>query len=35
LFPTDSFVELDGSCVIALDEDGAVALRDLLIEWLG
>lgn len=26
---------VDGSCVITLDEDGAVAMRDLLIEWLG
>jgi hypothetical protein len=24
-----------GPCVITLDEDGAVAMRDLLIEWLG
>jgi hypothetical protein len=23
------------SCVIALDEGGAVEMRDLLIEWLG
>lgn len=24
-----------GSCVITLDEDGAVAVRDVLIDWLG
>jgi hypothetical protein len=24
-----------GACVITLDEDGAVAVRDTLIEWLG
>ncbi len=24
-----------GSCVIALDEDGGIALRDTLTEWLG
>lgn len=24
-----------GACVITLDEDGAVAVRDVLIEWLG
>lgn len=24
-----------GSCVIALDEDGALAIRDTLTEWLG
>jgi hypothetical protein len=24
-----------GSCVISLDEQGAVTLRDLLTEWLG
>jgi hypothetical protein len=26
---------VDGSCVICLDEDGATALRDTLMEWLG
>jgi hypothetical protein len=24
-----------GSCVIALDEEGATTLRDILTEWLG
>lgn len=24
-----------GVCVITLDEDGATAMRDVLIEWLG
>jgi hypothetical protein len=26
---------VDGSCVITLDEEAALALRDLLTEWLG
>ncbi len=25
----------DGSCVLRLDEDAAIALRDALTEWLG
>ncbi len=26
---------VDGGCVIALDENGALAMRDTLTEWLG
>jgi len=26
---------VDGSCVLTLDEDEAIALRDALIAWLG
>lgn len=26
---------VDGSCVITLDENGALTLRDMLTEWLG
>jgi hypothetical protein len=26
---------VDGSCVLRLGEDEAIALRDVLIEWLG
>jgi hypothetical protein len=26
---------VDGSCVLTLAEDEAIALRDVLIEWLG
>jgi len=35
----DGLIELDphvtGQCVITLAEDGAIALRDALTEWLG
>jgi hypothetical protein len=35
----DGVIEFDphvtGQCVLTLDEDGACALREVLIEWLG
>ncbi|MBV9141648.1 MAG: hypothetical protein JO115_12150 [Pseudonocardiales bacterium] len=35
----DGWIVLDphvtGACVIALEEDGAITLRDSLTEWLG
>jgi hypothetical protein len=39
LLKIDGSIVLDphatGACVIELDEDGATAMRDVLVEWLG